>query len=120
MAWLNPGRLSARGFAREAEKLGVVVLEGLSLSSLASFLSACGLFIGSDSGVSHLAALVRIPTLVIFGPTDPQVWAPRGPNVYIIRDHWEESYVLTWSPDHTEASLDCNVLKTMKNFLPDP
>jgi heptosyltransferase-3 len=116
---LGPADERLRGFSTEVEKLGVVVLERLSLSGLAAFLSECRLFIGSDSGVSHLAALLRIPTLVIFGPTDPRVWAPRGPNVHIIREGWEESDVLTWSPDLDKASLDGNLLEIMKSLLPD-
>ena len=64
------------------------------MSGLAAFLSECRLFIGSDSGVSHLAALVGIPTIVMFGPTDPGFWAPRGPNVHILKESWEESEVL--------------------------
>ena len=40
-----------------------------------------GLYIGNDSGITHLAAAVGTPVLALFGPTDPEVWAPRGPHV---------------------------------------
>jgi ADP-heptose:LPS heptosyltransferase len=43
------------------------------------------LFIGHDSGVSHLAASWGAPTLALFGPTDPAVWAPVGPRVRVVR-----------------------------------
>ncbi len=43
-----------------------------------------GLFVGNDSGLSHLAAVVGAPTLVLFGPTDPRLWAPIGPRVTVL------------------------------------
>jgi len=65
--------------------LPVVVGEGLSLLQLASVMEGCRLFIGNDSGVSHLAAALGIPTLAIFGPTDPRVWSPRGKRVVVVQ-----------------------------------
>lgn len=41
-------------------------------------------FIGNDSGFSHLAGYLGIPTLVLFGPTDPIVWKPLGKKVLIL------------------------------------
>ena len=35
-------------------------------------------FVGNDAGVAHLTAALGTPTVAIFGPTDPRVWAPRG------------------------------------------
>jgi len=113
---LGPADERLRNFARAAEQLGVVLLEGLSLSRLAAFLSECRLFIGSDSGVSHLAALVGIPTVVMFGPTDPGIWGPRGPNARILKERWEESEVLTWSPDLTTVALSPPLLEVLKNL----
>ncbi len=53
------------------------------LYELACWLAQASLYIGNDSGITHLAAAVGTPVLAIFGPTDPAVWAPRGPNVRI-------------------------------------
>jgi ADP-heptose:LPS heptosyltransferase len=70
----------------EDEGAGIFILgRGLSLVQLASVMEGCRLFVGNDSGVSHLAAALGIPTLAIFGPTDPRVWSPRGRNVMVIR-----------------------------------
>jgi heptosyltransferase-3 len=44
-------------------------------------LSAASAFVGNDSGPSHLAAIVGLPTTVLFGPTNPAVWKPLGPRV---------------------------------------
>lgn len=55
------------------------------LLSVAAILKRCRLFIGNDSGISHIAAAVGAPTLVLFGPTDPNQYAPRGPHVQIAK-----------------------------------
>ncbi len=61
------------------------VAKGLSLVQLASVMEGCRLFIGNDSGISHMAAALRLPTLAIFGPTDHRVWSPRGERAEVLR-----------------------------------
>lgn len=55
------------------------------LYELACWLASARLYIGNDSGITHLAAAAGAPVLALFGPTDPAVWAPRGPNVRVGR-----------------------------------
>ncbi|HRE04557.1 MAG TPA: glycosyltransferase family 9 protein [Opitutaceae bacterium] len=57
------------------------------LSVLAGALSYCSGYIGHDTGVSHLAASIGVPSLLVFGPTDPAVWSPPGGNVTCLRPH---------------------------------
>ena len=52
---------------------------------LGAALARAGLVLGNDSGVSHLAAAAGAPTLALFGPTDPALWAPVGPRVAVVR-----------------------------------
>jgi heptosyltransferase-3 len=51
------------------------------LAELARWLSGARLYIGNDSGITHLAAAVGTPTLALFGPTDPTIWCPAGNHV---------------------------------------
>lgn len=69
----------------EKECAGAPVLKGCSLPEVASVLSQCRACVGNDSGITHLAAALGIPTLALFGPSDPAAWGPRGANVSIIR-----------------------------------
>jgi heptosyltransferase-3 len=46
------------------------------LYDLACWLRAAKVFVGNDSGISHLAAAVGTPTLALFGATSPEIWAP--------------------------------------------
>jgi ADP-heptose:LPS heptosyltransferase len=55
------------------------------LYELACWLAKARLYIGNDSGITHLAAAVGTPVLALFGPTDPEVWAPRGRHVRVGR-----------------------------------
>ncbi|MCE5244477.1 MAG: glycosyltransferase family 9 protein [Syntrophobacteraceae bacterium] len=95
---LGPADEELEAFAGAVRSLGVPTLRGLSLPGLCAFLRESRKYIGNDSGVSHLAALTGVDSVVVFGPTDPAVWSPRGPNVRTVRSHWEESEVFAWSP----------------------
>jgi len=56
----------------------------LPLSDLAAKLSRCRLYLGNDSGVTHLAAATGCPVVALFGATDARVWSPLGPRVKVI------------------------------------
>lgn len=58
-------------------------LELVSLEELAARLAGCFAYVGNDSGVTHLAGLCGAKTVVLFGPTDPMVWAPIGRDVHV-------------------------------------
>ena len=59
-----------------------VVIE--DLFELGKWISTARAYVGNDSGITHLAAAVRTPTIAVFGPTDPAVWAPQGANVRVV------------------------------------
>ncbi|HEX6293211.1 MAG TPA: glycosyltransferase family 9 protein [Herpetosiphonaceae bacterium] len=48
------------------------------LEDLAAVLKRCTLFVGNDSGLTHLAGSVGTSVVAIFGPTDPRAWGPYG------------------------------------------
>jgi hypothetical protein len=57
------------------------------LYQLALWLARARLYIGNDSGITHLAAAVGTPVVAVFGPTDPAVWGPRGERVRVVSNH---------------------------------
>lgn len=58
--------------------------ENLPLPRLGAVLAGCDLYLGHDSGISHLAAAAGARCLLLFGPTDPDIWAPPHDRVYIV------------------------------------
>jgi ADP-heptose:LPS heptosyltransferase len=55
-----------------------------TLQRVAEWLSRAALYLGNDSGISHLAAACGTPSGVIFQASDPRVWAPRGDWVRVL------------------------------------
>ena len=69
---------------REWKNRDVRFARNLPLPRLAAVLER-SIFIGHDSGISHLAAAAGANCILLFGPTDPDVWAPTNENVQILR-----------------------------------
>ena len=63
---------------------GVCFAKNLPLPHLAAVLEHT-IFVGHDSGISHLAAAAGANCILLFGPTDPNVWAPRNENVCVLQ-----------------------------------
>ncbi len=55
-----------------------------NLYDLACWLANARVYIGNDSGITHLAAAAGAPVVALFGPTEPGVWGPRGNRVRIV------------------------------------
>ena len=69
---------------REWRDRNVCFARNFPLPDLAGVL-ANSIFIGHDSGISHLAAAAGASCILLFGPTDPDVWAPTNTNVQVLR-----------------------------------
>lgn len=94
------------------------ILRPRSITMLAAILAQAQGYIGHDSGVTHLAALLGVPTVAMFGPTDEQRWAPRGVHVTVVRGesctcvNWDavractEKSCLNVRPDEVFEALD--------------
>jgi ADP-heptose:LPS heptosyltransferase len=95
---------------RERGDSAPILAKGLSLLQLASVMMGCRLFIGNDSGISHMAAALGLPTVAIFGPTDPRVWSPRGENVSVVRKE------IPCSPCPQERFFQCHHLDCLREI----
>jgi heptosyltransferase III len=63
------------------------VLENAPLLEVAEHLQQCRGYLGNDSGITHLAAMLGVPTLALFGPTDPLIWRPVGTSVRVVQEY---------------------------------
>lgn len=80
--WLA-GRMPVRWCAGPQEPLEDAVRIA-DLYELACWLAGARIYIGNDSGITHLAAAAGTPVVAIFLATDPAVWAPRGERVRVV------------------------------------
>jgi len=95
-------RESVAGLSSLVPAVPVIAVGDLSI--IACLLARSVLYIGNDSGMTHLAALLAVPTIALFGPTDPERWAPRGSHVKVLRGasctcpSWESVAVCSGKP----------------------
>lgn len=81
----GPADRDALAMVRERLQSEIPVLAGDSPLKLKGILANAALFVGNDSGPTHLAAALGVPCVAVFGPTDPGVYEPRGERVAIVR-----------------------------------
>jgi ADP-heptose:LPS heptosyltransferase len=76
----GPGDVPRAARARAASRSAPASLVGKDRPALLPHLLArLSALISGDTGVAHLAAALGVPTVTLFGPTDPALSAPRGP-----------------------------------------
>jgi len=93
------------------DQVSYKILKDVDLSEMARALRQTDVFLGHDSGITHLAAALGVPTVALFGPTDPQRWSPKGDHVEVLQgpackcqdwqavQHCSEKMCLTHSVD---------------------
>jgi ADP-heptose:LPS heptosyltransferase len=90
-----------------------VVARHLNLGQLAALLARSDLYLGNDSGVSHLAAAVNVTSAVLFGPSNARQWAPRGKQVMVLNQHVE------CAPCTSLAMKNCAHRKCLTTLWPE-
>lgn len=123
--WIEVGRyLSSQGFkvvlsggaapdelayiAEVAAQLpndSVNIAGRVSLAELSGIIAKAHLFIGPDTGVTHLAAATGVPVIALFGPTNPVKWAP-----------WPVDYQQDKNPFKKQGSLQINNVYLMQGI----
>ncbi len=83
------------------------------ITELSCLLKTSGGFIGNDSGVSHLAAFLGLPTVTVFGPSDSQRWKPIGRAVKAV---WSEP---DCSPCFETDKTDCDEMECLLRITPE-
>ena len=78
------GRLGRMAAALPADRIRLA--DSLPLEELAALLNGCAGFAGHDSGISHLAAALGLPCVVLWGESNESVWRTLSPEVMVLRD----------------------------------
>lgn len=62
-----------------------ILVHDWPLTRVAALLTRAQVYLGNDSGISHLAGCLGVRGLALFGPTDPVLWAPLGESIRVLR-----------------------------------
>jgi heptosyltransferase-1 len=83
----GPGELDwVKRIQKRMKESSVLGPHTLSLTQLGEVYRHCDLYIGGDTGPMHIASLMGIPVVVIYGPTDPVLNEPFGPHRKVIKN----------------------------------
>jgi len=85
----------------------LTLLSNFEITSLAEMLAGVDAYVGVDSGVTHLAAALGVPTFAIYGPTEPAEWGPRGKRVHVFRNGRECADV---TPEEVFAAMKISLV----------
>ncbi len=97
-----------------ADAQGHEVLAGLPLKDIARVLARSHLYIGGDSGITHLAAAAGAPRIIaLYGPTDPRVWAPFDDRVIVVQSEGD------CAPCAPGPEISCPSPQCLKDLSPE-
>jgi ADP-heptose:LPS heptosyltransferase len=99
-----------RRVVQEMKPRKPLVVENFPLTKLAALFQKCRVFIGNDSGITHIASAVGTPTVAIFGPSDPRIWGPQGKHTTLVKSS------LPCSPCTRESMHRCQRQKCMDSI----
>jgi len=109
---LGPAENKQADFWKGAVQKGVSVISQRSILDVLDLMSGAAMYVGNDSGITHLAAVLGIPAVALFGPTDPSQWHPLGPYVKILQRE------LPCSPCNRHASPACQKNECLQQISP--
>ena len=108
---IGPVEAERGGSARLREHC--VAVSDLTLSQVSAILVRSDLYLGNDSGMSHLAAALGTVTVALFGPTDPTQWSPRGRSVTVLSRH------VDCSPCSSSSMKQCSHRRCLSEITPE-
>lgn len=84
LTW-GPGQLPDAEKIRSTMKSVAHIAPATTLKQYGALLKRCAIVVTNDSGPMHIAAALRVPVLGIYGPTNPTLQGPFGPQHVVVR-----------------------------------
>ena len=106
MSW-GPQEKEIIGNIKSSENNKIAIMPQSTIKQLAAIIKSCNLFVGSDTGPTHLAAALKVPVVGLYGPSDPERNGPYGTkNIIIQKD----------IPCASCWKRECGTIDCMKNI----
>ena len=95
----------------------IINLFGSSLTQTAAYMKKSNLFIGNDSGLSHMASATKLKSIVLFGPTNDMIYGPIMEESQVIRTKESYEYFKSINIDKTKSYMDSIDVEKIYNTL---
>jgi len=82
---IGPAEKNFLSLVREEAMGRFPIYEVEALAQVMTLMGSSRCFVGNDSGLTHMAAFMGVPTVAIFGPSSPRRWSPVGPRTKVLR-----------------------------------
>ena len=104
---------------KNIDRKNIINLFGASLTQTAAYMKKSKLFIGNDSGLSHMATATKLKSIVLFGPTNDQIYGPFGKDSQVVRTNESYQYFKTINIDKTRSYMSSISVENIYNILKD-
>ena len=99
-------KLYLNEITKNIDRNNIINLFGASLTQTAAYMKKSKLFIGNDSGLSHMASATKLKSIVLFGPTNDMIYGPFMKDSQVIRTNESYDYFKSINIDKTKSYMD--------------
>jgi len=110
-------KLYNKEITKNIDSKHILNLFGSSLTQTAAYMKKSKLFIGNDSGLSHMASATRLKSIVLFGPTNDKIYGPNLVDSHIVRTDETYEYFKNINIDKTKSYMDSISVDKIYNIL---
>ena len=102
---------------KNIDSKSIVNLFGQTLTQTAAYMKKSKLFIGNDSGLTHMAAATKLKCLVLFGPTNDKIYGPFQKDSHVVRTNESYDYFKSIKIDKTKSYMGSISVEKIYNIL---
>ena len=95
----------------------ILNLFGASLTQTAAYMKKSKIFIGNDSGLSHIASASNLKSIVLFGPTNDKIYGPFQKHSQVVRTNESYDYFKSINIDKTKSYMGSITVEKIYNIL---
>ena len=95
----------------------ILNLFGSSLTQTAAYMKKSQLFIGNDSGLSHIASASNLKSIVLFGPTNDKIYGPFQKHSQVVRTNESYDYFKSININKTKSYMGSITVEKIYSIL---